>query len=117
MDHEICHKEEIIAEMKAENEAMKKDMDKRLHDGDLQFQKIIDKIDTLTPVLANVEQLNKRLYVDNGKKSIQTVVQENRHDIDAILDILKKQSNIVRALLIALVVGAFGAFAKHMGWV
>ena len=113
----VCHKEEIIAEMKAENEAMKKDMDKRLHDGDLQFQRIMDKIETLTPVLANVERLNKRLYIDNGTKSLQTITGDNRRDINAILDILKKQSSILRALMIAFVIGAFGTLARHMGWI
>lgn len=58
-----------------------KEIQERLHNGDILYQKILSKLDTIESnqheTKGEVTSLNKRLYIDNGRKSMQTI--QDRH--------------------------------------
>lgn len=83
-----------------------RDIQDRLHKGDLFHQEIKVILDTITKNQVahqvGLDKLNNRLYVDNGTKSIQTI--QDRHG--RILQVLVWFTGIITAGLVVQAVNA-----------
>jgi hypothetical protein len=71
-EEHVCEKAAIIDEMHSDH----KKLVERMHEGDLRFQgmenKLADNGDKLNKLIEVNERINKRLFVDNGTLSVQT---------------------------------------------
>jgi len=112
-----CQKEAILTEMKLEHDALRKTMEKRLQDGELRFQQIMDKLLILPALVEQVGTMNKRMYVDNGTDSIQTTINNNKLAIVTHAGIMKWQLRVITSIIIAIILSFFAAVASHMGWI
>ena len=80
-----CKKEEIIAEMKAEHKALSD----RIHNSDVKFQEVQDGIggiaSDIKSLKINISNIERRLFVNNGTPSIQTLVDRNVQIIKGLI--------------------------------
>lgn len=104
-----CEKEAIIDEIHAEQKATTE----RMHEGDLRFQKLEDKLnqngETGDATYAAVQKINKRLFIDNGTKSHQTKI--DRHD--QLLKGLLWAMGITCSTLIVAIIGLIAKAVLH----
>lgn len=102
-----CEKDAILKEMKEEHKELEgrvnshlETVDKRLNDGSLLFLRIEQKVDRL---IASDERVTKRLFIDNGTKSHQSIIGENSRDISEIKSALKGQRTMAFSLLAGII--------------
>lgn len=109
---EKCHREEIIEEMQREH----KELQNRLNKGELVFQSIHSSLKGIEGTLkdhgekldSNREatiKLEQRLFVDNGKKSHQTLLNEYGTAIDGFKENHRWIRNAITTLAIGMSVG------------
>ena len=80
-----CKKEEILAEMRVEH----KRLEDRMHNSDLRFQQIQDSMGSIagdiTEMKVDVSQIQRRLFVNNGNPSIQTMLDRHQQVINGLI--------------------------------
>ena len=82
-----CQKDTILKELHEDHESLKLGMTERLAASDSRYSMMDAKLDTLIEhgegYSRGIEALNKRLFFDNGSKSIQTRINNNKTASDA----------------------------------